>query len=367
MKRYLVLWLVLAHGAATAGELDDIKRVQMKPLDSVVLVDKGQQPRAIKYHFMAGMKRSLKSSSRKTVGGIVLGEAQDLPQEVGSDDSLFEAKSVAPDGTMTIAVTSTGLAPVIYEVTAQGKARVKEGARDDPRAAQLVASINASPMLLPAEPVGVGARWQVFSSVDMMGSKTDTVTVVTITKIDGDKISIHMVQDLRLDALALTAKMGIQNLKLELSNTQNVADAVLDLASPALVSRSMLVSMLEIKGTSAGKTVDVMFLKRMTMEERDKPQPAPPPKLDGTWVRRWAGIVHTMVLRADGGGDGAIESASVSKMTYKLRWRMEGDKLVIASQEKGAKEQTLELAVVGDVMVIRDPDPDARYELYKRK
>ncbi len=354
MKGLLAL-IVVSSGVAHAGELDDIKRVPMKPVDTVVVLDKGKQPRTVAYHFMAGSKRTMHATSMKTVKAIALGESQEAPQEESSEDSTYEAKAVSPDGTMTIVVKS-GPRSATFEITAQGKARIDVNTTD-PAASLLVAAMNASPVLLPGEPVGVGARWQAFSSVDMMGIKTDTVTQTTLTKIDGDKIYLHMVQDLRIDALGIAAKMGMTIVKITLSNNQNVADVILDLGSPALLAQSVLISVLEIRGTSGNKPLELEFLKRMM--NHDKTSAAPATGLAGTWTRTWAGDTDSMVFRADGTGD------SVSSK-QKFRWRAETDKLVFPG-EAGKSDVEVEMTLVGDVMVLRKKDKDARQQLWRRK
>lgn len=276
--------LVLVHGIAHAGELDDIAKLPMGTPGTMALVDAGKAPlRALAFHFKKGARRKVHGRRYETTGGTTAGEPQQAPPKRLEGDVTFVVAAVAADGSATVEMSAGG-----------SKSRLTI----TPQGATSGGVIAGLPGALPTDKIGVGARWNIYSTVDLMGVANPSITAVTVVAIDGDKIRLHMAQDIRLDLAALASTMGGGTL--DSGSSQNVADLTLDLGSPGLVGDATQISVTHVRGAAEGKPFDAEFVATAITGAG-----ALPPRISaavvGTWKSDGAKPI-TLVFRADGTG-----------------------------------------------------------------
>jgi hypothetical protein len=216
---------------ATLGVLTPAVAQLPTAISEIVVIDAGQEPRReLRYAWTLDHRERLESALQLDVAASEDGEPvmdMGLPVSMTLNARITE---VNPDGTAWIALTfdemtlgplsaSGGGVPdgdaaaaefdeVMARVTPLlGETRVWQLIDDrgrvldanfrfpaafPPEARQQIARTSSSVALLPAEPVGVGARWETTGTTETQGVSLAVTTTMELTEIDGDVVTLAM-------------------------------------------------------------------------------------------------------------------------------------------------------------------------------
>lgn len=219
---------------------------EMPVVPEVYVADRGEQPwQLLRYHWTVGSIESARTDYRMSMSMASGGEVMGLTMPMSLE---FEATVTEVDeaGTARLEIVYTAMDVDVSEMTVDGQpmseAMLKAMAAEfDHESRQLVGcsgwevydsrgrlldwgidapeafpedlrseveEMSATPTILPEEPVGVGAIWNVATSFSESGLEVDTIEVNELLALEGDRLELGTLIDLDAGGGVAVSELG---------------------------------------------------------------------------------------------------------------------------------------------------------------